>query len=183
MRTCWPARSPVDRPAQTVVAYPTGERQVSKLASVQVPQLSAAEAELGASKAVRRGLHAGPSSDGRDDLLGRLRLRAGHGSRCGLTRLPPVTSAFLPARGSLLFMTLRSEVDMRALVDRALIARETDRVDRRRRVLHLTRKGDRLARKLESTNAATEDALLERLGPTEYRSLREKLIPIIEADN
>jgi len=70
-----------------------------------------------------------------------------------------------------------------ALVDRALIARETDSVDRRRRILRLTRKGKRLARELESANAATEDALLKRLGPSEYTALREKLLPIIEAEN
>jgi DNA-binding MarR family transcriptional regulator len=70
-----------------------------------------------------------------------------------------------------------------ALVDRALVARETDSVDRRRRVLHLTRKGKQLARKLESANASTEDALRRRLGPSEYTSLRAKLLPIIEAEN
>jgi DNA-binding MarR family transcriptional regulator len=70
-----------------------------------------------------------------------------------------------------------------ALVDRALLAREIDSADRRRRVLHLTRKGSQLARALESANAATEDALRRRLGPSEYTSLREKLLPIIEADN
>jgi DNA-binding MarR family transcriptional regulator len=70
-----------------------------------------------------------------------------------------------------------------ALVDRTLLARETDSVDRRRRVLHLTRKGNQLARKLGSANVATENALLERLGPAEYTALREKLLPIIEADS
>ncbi|MGO9971297.1 MAG: MarR family winged helix-turn-helix transcriptional regulator [Solirubrobacteraceae bacterium] len=68
------------------------------------------------------------------------------------------------------------------LVSRALLARETDSVDRRRRVLHLAGKGNQLARKLESANAATEDALLQCIGPTEYTALREKLLPIIEAD-
>lgn len=70
-----------------------------------------------------------------------------------------------------------------ALVDRAVLARETDSIDRRRRVLHLTRTGKHLARKLESANAATENALLERLGPSEYASLREQLLPIIRAES
>jgi DNA-binding MarR family transcriptional regulator len=63
------------------------------------------------------------------------------------------------------------------------LARETDSIDRRRRVLHLTRTGKHLARKLESATAATENALLERLGPSEYASLREKLLPIIRAES
>ncbi|MGO9974368.1 MAG: MarR family winged helix-turn-helix transcriptional regulator [Solirubrobacteraceae bacterium] len=70
-----------------------------------------------------------------------------------------------------------------ALVDRALLARKTDSVDRRRRVLSLTRKGHKLARELESANAATENALRRRLGPSGYTSLRQELLPIIEADN
>ena len=69
-----------------------------------------------------------------------------------------------------------------ALTERALLARETDSVDRRRRLLRLTLKGTRLARELESANAATEDELRKRLGPTEYASLRERLLPIIAAD-
>ncbi len=67
------------------------------------------------------------------------------------------------------------------LVDRGLLARETDARDRRRRVLRLTPKGNQLARELESAIAATEDALLARIGPSGYASLREKLLPIIEA--
>jgi DNA-binding MarR family transcriptional regulator len=70
-----------------------------------------------------------------------------------------------------------------ALVDRNLLARETDSTDRRRRVVHLTQHGTRLARELESANAQTEHALLERLGPSEYTSLRDQLLPIVRADN
>lgn len=68
------------------------------------------------------------------------------------------------------------------LAERALLARETDSVDRRRRLVRLTRKGTKLARQLESANAATEDALRKHLGPTEYAALRERLLPIIAAD-
>ena len=70
-----------------------------------------------------------------------------------------------------------------ALVDRKLLARETDSTDRRKRVLRLTEDGARLADDLHAANAQTETGLRDQLGPREYESLREKLLPVLQADD
>ena len=69
------------------------------------------------------------------------------------------------------------------LVDRKLLARDTDSADRRKRVLRLSKDGARLADDLHAANAHTEAALRDQLGPVEYASLRDKLLPILRADD
>jgi MarR family transcriptional regulator, temperature-dependent positive regulator of motility len=68
-----------------------------------------------------------------------------------------------------------------SLVDRDLLARETDSNDRRRRLLCLTAKGEQLARDLEFVNAQTESNLLSSLSPAEQAALRRTLTVIIQS--
>jgi DNA-binding MarR family transcriptional regulator len=68
-----------------------------------------------------------------------------------------------------------------SLAERDLLSREIDRNDRRRRVLRLTAKGQRLAKELESVNAELEVDLLSSLSPKEKAELRRILTTIMDA--
>jgi len=68
-----------------------------------------------------------------------------------------------------------------ALEKRGLLTRATDEGDRRRRVLALTRKGRRLAEKLEAANVEVEEELRDLLGAAEHERLREVLLRIPRA--
>ena len=68
-----------------------------------------------------------------------------------------------------------------SLVEADLLSRETDRTDRRRRVLCLTRKGRQLAEELESVNAEIEATLLSPLSSKERSALHRMLVTILEA--
>ncbi len=67
-----------------------------------------------------------------------------------------------------------------SLAESGLLHREIDRKDRRRRVLRLTAKGQRLAKELESVNAEIEADLLSSLSPKEKAELRRILTTIMD---
>jgi DNA-binding MarR family transcriptional regulator len=68
-----------------------------------------------------------------------------------------------------------------SLAESDLLHREVDGKDRRRRVLRLTEKGQRLAKELESVNAEIEADLLSSLSPKEKAELRRILTIIMDA--
>lgn len=67
-----------------------------------------------------------------------------------------------------------------SLAESDLLHREIDSKDRRRRVLRLTAKGQRLAKELESVNAEIEADLLSSLSPKEKAELRRMLTIIMD---
>jgi len=68
-----------------------------------------------------------------------------------------------------------------SLAESDLLSREIDSSDRRRRVLRLTAKGQRLAKELESVNAKLDADLLSSLSPREKADLRRLLTTIMDA--
>jgi DNA-binding MarR family transcriptional regulator len=68
-----------------------------------------------------------------------------------------------------------------SLAESDLLQREIDIKDRRRRVLRLTAKGQRLAKELESVNAEIEADLLSSLSPKQKAELRRILTIIMDA--
>jgi MarR family transcriptional regulator, temperature-dependent positive regulator of motility len=68
-----------------------------------------------------------------------------------------------------------------SLAESDLLSRQIDSNDRRRRVLRLTAKGQRLAKELESVNAELEADLLSSLSPKEKADLRRILITVMDA--
>ncbi|HTX85064.1 MAG TPA: MarR family winged helix-turn-helix transcriptional regulator [Streptosporangiaceae bacterium] len=68
-----------------------------------------------------------------------------------------------------------------SLAESDLLSREIDSSDRRRRVLRLTAKGQRLAKELESVNAKLDADLLSSLSPKEKADLRRLLTTIMDA--
>lgn len=68
-----------------------------------------------------------------------------------------------------------------SLAESDLLSREIDTKDRRRRVLRLTAKGQRLAMELESVNAGLDADLLSSLSPKEKADLRRMLTTIMDA--
>jgi DNA-binding MarR family transcriptional regulator len=66
-----------------------------------------------------------------------------------------------------------------SLVERALLSREIDGSDRRRRVLCLTAKGRGLAQDLETGNAEVESKLLSPFSAKEQEALRRMLTAIV----
>lgn len=68
-----------------------------------------------------------------------------------------------------------------SLAESDLLAREIDSNDRRRRVLRLTARGQRLAKELESVNAEIDADLLSSLSPREKAELRRILTTIMDA--
>jgi MarR family transcriptional regulator, lower aerobic nicotinate degradation pathway regulator len=68
-----------------------------------------------------------------------------------------------------------------SLAESDLLSREIDSKDRRRRVLRLTAKGQRLAKELESVNAELDADLLSSLNPKENAELRRILTTIMDA--
>lgn len=68
-----------------------------------------------------------------------------------------------------------------SLAESDLLSRQIDSNDRRRRVLRLTAKGQRLAKELESVNADLEADLLSSLSPNEKAELRRTLTTIMDA--
>jgi DNA-binding MarR family transcriptional regulator len=68
-----------------------------------------------------------------------------------------------------------------SLAESDLLSREIDGNDRRRRVLRLTAKGQRLAKELESVNAELEADLLSSLSPKENSELRRLLTTVMDA--
>jgi len=68
-----------------------------------------------------------------------------------------------------------------SLAERGLLAREVDPADRRRRVLTLTARGQRLATDLASIAAEIEDDFLSPLTTAEQQSLRQMLLSLLRA--
>jgi DNA-binding MarR family transcriptional regulator len=68
-----------------------------------------------------------------------------------------------------------------SLAESDLLSREIDSKDRRRRVLRLTAKGQRLAKELESVNAELEAYLLSSLSPKDKAQLRRMLTTVMDA--
>lgn len=66
-----------------------------------------------------------------------------------------------------------------ALADRALLVREVDIVDRRRRVLALTAAGQELVGDLTETGAALEQDFLRALDPPQQRELHRMLVALL----
>jgi DNA-binding MarR family transcriptional regulator len=66
-----------------------------------------------------------------------------------------------------------------SLAERDLLSRAVDDRDRRRRVLRLTSKGQRLAADLEAVNSELETTLLSPLTRTEQSSLRRMLTTLV----
>ena len=96
-----------------------------------------------------------------------------------LEQHPDLTAAHL-ARHS--FVTAQSAADMvTALIDRGLIERHRDPVDRRRLVMSLTLDGQRLLDRLRPQVAAIESRMLARLSAADARALRTSLESCREA--
>jgi DNA-binding MarR family transcriptional regulator len=90
-----------------------------------------------------------------------------------LEQHPDLTAARL-ARHS--FVTAQSAADMvAALLDRGLIDRHRDPSDRRRLVMALTSKGQRLLDRLRPRVSEIESRMLAPLSPSEARELRSSL--------
>jgi DNA-binding MarR family transcriptional regulator len=70
-----------------------------------------------------------------------------------------------------------------SLAERGLLAREIDPADRRRRVLTLTARGQRLATDLASIGAELEDEFLSPLTSAERQSLRRMLLALLRASS
>jgi len=68
-----------------------------------------------------------------------------------------------------------------SLAERGLLAREVDPDDRRRRVLTLTARGQRLAADLASIGAEIEKDFLSPLATAEQQSLRQMLLSLLRA--
>jgi len=67
------------------------------------------------------------------------------------------------------------------LAERRLLAREVDPADRRRRVLTLTARGQKLAAELASVAIEIEDDFLSPLTAAEQQSLRQMLLSLLRA--
>jgi DNA-binding MarR family transcriptional regulator len=67
-----------------------------------------------------------------------------------------------------------------SLVERDLVARETDPSDRRRRVLGLTESGRRLALELRAVSGQIEAEVLHPLDPAEQALLRRMLVAMLD---
>lgn len=68
-----------------------------------------------------------------------------------------------------------------SLAERGLLAREVDPADRRRRVLTLTARGQKLAGDLASIGAEVENDFLSPLTGAEQQSLRRMLLSLLRA--
>jgi DNA-binding MarR family transcriptional regulator len=68
-----------------------------------------------------------------------------------------------------------------SLAERGMLAREVDPSDRRRRVLTLTARGQKLATDLASIGVAIENDFLSPLTSTEQQSLRQMLLSLLRA--
>ena len=68
-----------------------------------------------------------------------------------------------------------------SLAERGLLARDVDPADRRRRVLTLTARGQKLAAKLASIAVEIEDDFLSPLTAAEQGSLRQMLLSLLRA--
>jgi MarR family transcriptional regulator, temperature-dependent positive regulator of motility len=68
-----------------------------------------------------------------------------------------------------------------SLADRGLLARQVDAADRRRRVLTLTARGQKLSADLASIGAEIETDFLSPLTTAEQQSLRQMLLSLLRA--
>ncbi|HUB40489.1 MAG TPA: MarR family transcriptional regulator [Streptosporangiaceae bacterium] len=68
-----------------------------------------------------------------------------------------------------------------SLAERGLLAREVDAADRRRRVLTLTARGQKLAADLSSIGLEIEDDFFSPLTAAEQQSLRQMLLSLLRA--
>ncbi len=74
--------------------------------------------------------------------------------------------------------TISAQVDR--LVERGLLTRETDPMDRRRTSLHLTSEAAAVADDIRSARAAMEERLVSVLGPTQAQTLLDLLNDLTE---